>query len=740
MSKKKKKNSGKKKKPEMKKKNKIEEVVETPEEEAEENAAETEAEETDAETKSDEAEETVAQESESVQEPESSPESDAEDEHKKFSVKRALSRTIHTQMFKCLLLSFVMEFVMEALGRHSVFDALFFFVSSPVVYIYNASIIFFTMLFAFFLRKRLFGIILVNLIWLIAGVVNFVVLGYRVTPFAAIDILMARDVMSMLDVYFTKWQMLGFVVIGIIVIVGLVLLFRKTPKLEGSIHIKRTMLITLLTWLILFVFTKFNIRYNIISDDFANLGMAYKDYGFAYCFTNSIIDNGIGKPDGYSEERMLEIKETLDAVQEELPEKKRKQPNIIVIQLESFFDTRTVMGLETDKDPNPNFTAFKEEFPSGYFWVPAFGAGTANTEFEVLTGMKSSYFGAGEYPYKTTVNSKPCVSMCSLLAAYGYGTYAIHNNTAAFYDRKNVYNQMGFDHFTSMEYMYDLQKTPTGWSKDVTLPEDILRCLDDTEGSDFVFTISVQGHGRYPDAPYDQDVDHISMSYPEENIEQPFHYYLNQVYEMDEMIGDLKKQLDERGEDYVLLLYGDHLPSLDLTDEKLTDGNVFQTEYVLVNNIGLDLPDKDILASEVSNRIFEGLGFAMSYEQLAKKVYEGEELDEVQTLLAYDMLFGENYIYGGKPPVPAPHMQFGVLKIAITDMYNEEDHVVVKGENFNSYSVVFEDDDSLDTVYIDSNTLMVEDYAIDPEKQYTVHQIDKSKRDLSASEVYIKQE
>ena len=695
------------------------------------------------------------EETEKVKETEETPAAETEnaeanrDGKLKFTVKSAIRRTAHTQIFKCFLIALVLEFVMEILGRRSLFDAVFFVWSSPIVFVYNTSIIFFTLLFALFIRKRWFGIIFISMIWLTCGFVNFSVLGYRVTPFAAIDILMARDVLSMLDVYFEPWQLVGFVILGVVVVIGLILLFRKSPKVEGAIHVKRTMLVCLLVWLFLFGFTKLNIKYNIISDDFANLGMAYKDYGFAYCFTNSIIDNGINKPDGYSEQEMLSIRDALEAGREDKneeaekknnkktgkKEKELKKPNVIVIQLESFFDPKTVKGLHLAEDPVKNFTSYKEQFPSGFFRVPALGAGTANTEFEVLTGIKSSYFGAGEYPYKTTMNKTPCVSMCSILAGYGYGTYAIHNNTAVFYDRRNVYDQMGFDNFISMEFMYDLQFTPTHWAKDVTIPTDILRCLDQTEGSDFVFTISVQGHGRYPDRPYTDDVDHVQVTYDEKETEQQFHYYLNQIYEMDQMIGELKDALDARGEDYILLLYGDHLPSLNITDEKLTAGNVFQTEYVLVNNINLDMPDRDILASEVSNRIIdEALGFDLSYEQLAHKLYEGEELDRVSTLVAYDMLYGKNYIYDGAIPVPAAHMKLGVLPIRITGIKNEQDHMVVKGENFNIYSMVFADGERLETVYIDSENLMVNDMHPKSGVAYCVHQIDKNKKDIAQTD------
>ncbi len=649
-------------------------------------------------------------------------------------IKSAFVYSVHTWTFSCFIIALVMEIILEMLGRRSIIAGFAFVINSPFVYLYNVSIIFFTMLFALFLRKRVFGIIIISAIWLTCGIVNFVVLGYRVTPFAAIDLLMVQDVISMLDVYFAKWQQILLVVAGILVIAGLVILFRKTPKFEGERKVKRTMLVCVLAWVLVVVFTNFNVKHNIISDDFANLGNAYRDYGFAYCFTNSIIDNGISEPDNYSEATMKEIKDDLDDVH---TYGKVNKPNIIVIQLESFFDPNQVEGLEMSENPLPNFTKFKAEYPSGYLTVPALGAGTANTEFEVLTGLKSSFFGAGEYPYKTTVNKTPVESMCSLLKKQGYGAYAIHNNKGSFYDRQNVYDEMGFDSFISLEYMYDVQYTSTGWAKDESLINDIMKCLRDTDGQDFVFTISVQGHGRYPTEP-DSCEDHIQLTYTDKEVEPQFHYYVNQIYEMDKMIGDLVDELNAYGEDYVLVLYGDHLPSLNLSEEQLPYSNLFQTEYVMVNNMGLDIEDEDIASWQVSRKLLEALNIPEGYAQKAQKVYDGEEEDDNLRLIAYDMLFGDDYIYDGESPVTESDMRRGVDIISITDIKNESGHIVVTGENFNEFSVVYDGDDSLDTVYVDHNKLMVEN--VDDIKQgdsITVKQVDESKHILSSTDCFI---
>ena len=46
--------------------------------------------------------------------------------------------------------------------------------------------------------------------------------------------------------------------------------------------------------------------------------------------------------------------------------------------------------------------------------------------------------------------------------------------------------------------MSDIEYNPIGWAKDSILTGEIAKILDSTEGSDYIYTISVQGHGDYP--------------------------------------------------------------------------------------------------------------------------------------------------------------------------------------------------------------------------------------------------
>ena len=70
----------------------------------------------------------------------------------KNKLKRAWAYSIHTWIFKCFIIAFPLELVLEILGRRSIFLGFKFMLTKPIVFMYNTSIVFFTLLFALFLK------------------------------------------------------------------------------------------------------------------------------------------------------------------------------------------------------------------------------------------------------------------------------------------------------------------------------------------------------------------------------------------------------------------------------------------------------------------------------------------------------------------------------------------------------------------------------------------------------------
>ncbi|SEF47772.1 Phosphoglycerol transferase MdoB [Eubacterium ruminantium] len=646
-------------------------------------------------------------------------------------------------IFGCFVAAFFEDVILEIMGRRSFTGAFKFMFSSPLIFFINILIIFATMLIGLLFRKRLFFIFLGGLLWMVMGFINFMVLGYRITPFSAIDFLMAMDVISMMNVYFNKFQqILIFAGIGVVIFL-VILLFIWTPKVLGKL--KRLLNLTVCAGVFTLSYVLINIatQTGMISDDFSNLGNAYRDYGFVYCFANSIVDIGISKPDGYSEDEVKDVIYDTDVDYNNYLETRgeKKTPNIIIVQLESFVDIDRFAGIHTDIDSVPNFNKYMEEYPSGYLTVPQIGAGTANVECEVITGMKTGLFGAGEYPYKTVLSSTPCESLAQVLKRQGYTTFAMHNNKAVFYSRNDVYNQLGFDYFDSQEYMSKLTYTSTGWAKDEYLVNEIKRCMDSTESDDdFIHCISVQGHGKYPEDDINC-VEHVKVTRDDGNqsLTNQYGYYVNQCYEMDEFIGNLKEMLDKRKEEYVLIVYGDHLPSIPFEMEDIIKGNEFQTEYVIINNIGLDLPKQDMATYEMSDYLLTALNLDKGIYQRIHTTYSNRDAAayvDALHMIQYDMLYGDKYIYSYIPEYYESDMTMGIYPVSVKDVTLSSNQILVHGENFTEFSTVVLNDERLVTTFVNDRTLIVaygEYELLKKGDTIRVEQIDRDKHLLSES-------
>lgn len=124
--------------------------------------------------------------------------------------------------------------------------------------------------------------------------------------------------------------------------------------------------------------------------------------------------------------------------------------------------------------------------------------------------------------------------------------------------------------------------------------------LDSTGTPDYIYTISVQGHGDYPENTDGLD---LPVKVTNNNVTgnpNGFEYYVNQTHEMDAFVAELIDALSKRNEKTILVIYGDHLPTFDITDDDLKNGDIYQTQYVVWNNYNLQIENKDLQAYQLS--------------------------------------------------------------------------------------------------------------------------------------------
>ena len=647
-------------------------------------------------------------------------------------------------LVKIAIQSFIIYLFIEEFARITVslVGAPLMIINQPLVFIYNWGIIFATLSISLLFKRRNFVAMVVGIFWIVLGTINGIILTKRMTPFTVYDTKNFKDGLTLITQYFKVWQMISLILLILFSIIFLVIYFFGSKKWI-NLNWKKNIVTIIIIFAVLAGQTVGMLKIGRLSTYFGNLNYAYRDYGFPYGFINTTANTGINKPFGYSENSIKEILENDTSTKGIFDPKEYgnktwygnyKKPNIIILQLESFSLAQDYNHIGVSADPTPVFNKLRKDYSTGWFKVPACGAGTANTEFEVLTGISSRFFGPGEYPYKGKLRNNTQESMANVLKENGYYTAAMHNHRALFYNRNEVYPNLGFDSYTSVEYMNDVERTPLGWAKDSTMIDDIMDIITTTDESDFLHIVSVQGHGAYPpnkifSSPY------VTVSANNDATKYKYEYYVNECYEMDKFLGDLIEKINEAGEPTIMLVYGDHIPALDVKENEYANGDLYKTRYVLWDNMGLPKMDQDLNAYESGARVLEAAGIIhegviFDYQQTADKKNNKNYLKNLKAL-SYDQMYGENYAFGGKRPYKRTKMKMGFKDIEAEKIVKIGDNYYITGKNFTECSSFSIDGKILKTIYLSPELIGLQG-KINPKdiKKLKVSQIDRKEKSI----------
>ena len=639
-----------------------------------------------------------------------------------------------------LPVSLVLALVIELLNHHTPEKLILFLTGHPWMFLFNVEIIFNTFLFAELFRRRRGTRWALGILWVVLGAVNSIVQVTRVLPFTTRDVLLIPDGLKMITVYFKWYEIAGMFVGAALLIAGIVLLVvrcRKREPFDRAVSVGVFCAVTALT----LVVGKVSVDVGDIDWEKTSLVDAYQNYGFAYGFTYTFADFGISRPTEYSEELVEEIADDViePTAAPEPEEAEPLTPNVVFVQLESFFNVHDLVDAEYSREPIPVFRELMETCPHGQLKVPSVGGGTANTEFEVLTGMNLDYFGAGEFPYNTILQDTTCETVAFDLKELGYTATAVHNYTGTFYGRNTVYAQLGFDRFVPQEYMNGLTYNALGWAHDSVLTGETMKALTTTPGRDFVFTVTVQSHGKYPDTPVEGLDDIAVLAAPETVNATALQNYVNELSQVDAFIGALIDELEDFDEPTVLVLYGDHLPALGIETDELATGDLYQTTYVLWNNFGLDMEGGDLQAFQLSAYVLGQLnihtGILTRFHQNFAPDCDEDDYLSFLRVLEYDMLYGDHNIYGGDSPYQPTDLQLGTEPIVCESFtYDPATATIsVYGQNFTTYSDILVDGERKNAVFADETRLIARANGVTEDSRVRVGQFTREGDELGRS-------
>ncbi|MDQ0898152.1 LTA synthase family protein [Paenibacillus sp. V4I7] len=348
------------------------------------------------------------------------------------------------------------------------------------------------------------------------------------------------------------------------------------------------------------------------------------------------------------------------------------KPNVIVVLSEAFWDPTVIKGVEFSRDPIPFFHKLQQTGTSGTMLSPQYGGGTANVEFEVLTGNSMRFLPQGSIAYNQFLTNE-VDSLASIYARQGYTSTAISPFYNWYFNSNKIYKYFGFSKFIPIEYFKPNYSGP--YIADSEVASNIIHATNQSDGPDFVFANTMENHfhffpGKFPKNTIDV-TGHISPS--SQGMLETLAQGINSA---DNMLKELVEYYEKKGEPTIIAFWGDHLPALGddyatYIDTKFISGKddpdflkkMYSVPLVVWNNF--DQGRKDTLnispsflgpyLIELSNQ--QGSFYTDYLSQLSKKIpvippkdhYEAmnineQDLKDYETL-QYDIIFGDRHAY-----------------------------------------------------------------------------------------------
>lgn len=471
---------------------------------------------------------------------------------------------------------------------------------------YMIYLVFYLIFFLITGRYHMVGLI-VNISLYVWSLLNYFIELFRGSPFIPLDVLSFGTGLTVSDgyTYELSWQLiLGSIMFFLTYLVNKKSVNIKPKKLKYKILVKLSAAGYLAAVLISFFFTDFSANMGY-KPDFWDQSRGYHNTGsfFNFCLNTKYLI--VQKPADYSADHVSGFVE--DTLEENgvdpdqnistnlltgennyTPSADGTLPNIICIMNESLSDLGALGNLETNEDYMPFIHNLTENTIKGNLFMPVFGAGTSNSEFEFLSGSTISFLPTGCNVYQSYIKDE-VPSLVSTLSSLGYSRLAYHPYYGSGWNRENVYPLLGFEDYISIEDFIDgdildtykennnvteyesllkarypdrdmLLRRFVSDSYDYSMVENMYENRDESKPF-FIFNVTMQNHGGYS-VSYTNFLQEIYVTnmnghYPKANR------YLSLVKKSDEAFQQLTEYFSQVSEPTIICMFGDHLPSIE---------------------------------------------------------------------------------------------------------------------------------------------------------------------------------
>lgn len=429
----------------------------------------------------------------------------------------------------------------------------------------------------------------------ILGYANYLKMTYRQEPIYPDDLKMIKEFGLLKDMTGTISFYLLAGMILLVVAGGCWAIYRSFKKDKKFQAIR---VITLFTTIFALIYiSHFNNPNNLLRKAYNKTAlwipysqkMNYYNTGFIGGFLYNLKIDPMEKTKGYSEEKIKEITSHYQKLADEKNKTaSEEQPNIIYVMSESFSDPSRLNGVEITGDPLADYYAVADQTYSGQMLSQNYGGGTANIEFEALTGFSMGLFNAQlTTPYTMLVpkmNQLP--SIVSTLKDQNYHTTAIHPYNTSMYKRKDVYEVLGFDEFISentMTYTDTIEDNP--YISDASAYQEVMDLLKEDDTPQFIHLVTMQTHMPY-DGKY-QQLEYTAKTEDNSGISS-LENYLQDISYSSQSLKAFTEELKKLSRRTLVVFWGDHLPGIysDTIQNSNEKHTLHETQFLMFDSQG----------------------------------------------------------------------------------------------------------------------------------------------------------
>lgn len=328
-----------------------------------------------------------------------------------------------------------------------------------------------------------------------------------------------------------------------------------------------------------------------VNKSFFNQGETIKENGPIIQFIINIDVKIMDKPKGYTKQRIVEIMKKYDEESKKINLERNtwfENQTIIFNLSESFSDPSRVNNLNVLSDPIPYTRSLLDSTKSGEMLSVGYGGGTANVEWETLTGLDISNLSETLItPYTQLVEKQDKSPNFTNLFDE---KIAIHPYTATLYNRKKVFEKFGFQKFyyegspNELSFTEKIENNPR--ISDESAYMETLKIVNETfDKTQFVQLTTIQNHMPYQKGYYSQNDFQFSGSAVVDSRKSELHTFMQGIHYTDNALKKFIEELDKIQKPITLVFYGDHLPGIYSGNSMSKYGlNLHETDFFIYNN------------------------------------------------------------------------------------------------------------------------------------------------------------